>query len=137
MRLLETGHRRRSTISTQRRRGDQAYHLEVTTTDGESIVIPVQAPESRGWMATYADELARAAKLTLIPVLEGYPTVIVAIPRGTNWVYYRKVVGQLVGPQAGVEDVYHFVGWQAPGSSVRHVACVSPVGSVLMTLETL
>ena len=107
---------------------DRMYDLCIET-PAESETIYLQTPEAAGWMRDYADLLARATSVTLMPRHLGLPVVTVKLYDGRSLVYFRRVRGCIQGNHLA-ETVEHHIGWEKEGRS--SVLVITQEGSVTL-----
>jgi len=116
------------------------YDVRIWKTPKESIVVPLSDAEaSKGWMTTYAAELAEAVAIELVPntVVTTYLRVPVLIPlvQGCKPVFFKRVVRALRASNREPlgESVFYCIGWQT--QNVRIVATVREDGVVIVQPE--
>jgi hypothetical protein len=95
----------------------ELFDFHFLTAAGEHLVVELGAESAKGWMTTHADALRDVVWVGLFPK-QGNPTtpalypLIVDIPEGCHYVYYRRVQGVIVG---GVmkppSSVTYVIGW--------------------------
>ena len=107
----------------------RVYDLKLELAGDRCLIIPVQSPEAKGWIAKYADELADTHALQLVSRVRGMPSMRLLIPEGCKPQYFRIVRG-VIGGGISQRVEMHCLGYIKPDGK-RYIKGVDAMGQIM------